>query len=192
MLWLDFLNTDYHDWRGAGEDEDQLERPELVQRLLDAWGLEAPVPLPPEEVEELRGLRSWMRQMTERLVRGEALGTEQLARLNGYLEAAPVTLRIGLAPEGGQGTEGHYRLDEAVSDKAGWAAARGAIAVSFAKTLAQNEPGRIRVCVNPDCLWVFYDSTRSKTKRFCDDSMCGNLMKVRRFRAKRKGDAPGE
>ncbi|UOK61501.1 CGNR zinc finger domain-containing protein [Paenibacillus sp. OVF10] len=33
---------------------------------------------------------------------------------------------------------------------------------------------------------MFYDDTRSRTQKYCDDKMCGNLMKVRRFRAKRK------
>lgn len=192
MLWLDFLNTDYHDWRGTGKDEDRLERADMVNRLLGTWKLSAPVPPSAEELKELRELRSWLRQLAERLIRGEALAPEELAKLNGYMAASPVVFRLQLeAPDGGSGNEsrGRYRLEEERPGQ-GWAEVKGAVAASFARMLARNEPGRIRICDNPDCLWVFYDETRSRTKRFCDDTMCGNLMKVRRFRAKRKPDAP--
>jgi predicted RNA-binding Zn ribbon-like protein len=44
---------------------------------------------------------------------------------------------------------------------------------------------------NADCLWVYYDDTRNRSKRYCDDKACGNLMKVRRFRARKKAEAGG-
>jgi predicted RNA-binding Zn ribbon-like protein len=63
------------------------------------------------------------------------------------------------------------------------------IAASFARTLADGEKSRLRICDNPDCLWVYYDDTRNRSKRYCDDKMCGNLLKVRRFRARQKGSS---
>lgn len=46
---------------------------------------------------------------------------------------------------------------------------------------------RLKVC--PDCQWVFYDRTRSRTKVWCDmlagdagGRACGTIAKVRRFR----------
>jgi predicted RNA-binding Zn ribbon-like protein len=191
MLWLDFLNTDYHDWRGTGKDEDRLERTDMVQRLLDTWRLSAPIPPSTQELTELRELRDWLRQLTERLVRGETLTPEELAKLNGYMETFRVAYRLEVEAPGKSGHQArpHYRLEEEPHGQ-GWAEVQGAVASSFARMLAHNEPGRIRICDNPDCLWVFYDDTRSRTKRFCDDTMCGNLMKVRRFRAKRKPETP--
>ena len=56
-----------------------------------------------------------------------------------------------------------------------------AIVESFAAFLAEGDPSRLRVCENADCRWVFYDSTRSRTRRWCAGS-CGNLIKVREFR----------
>jgi predicted RNA-binding Zn ribbon-like protein len=190
MLWLDLLNTDYHDWRGTGKDEDRLERVDMLERLLSTWKLSAPIPPSAEELEELRELRGWLRLLAEELVRGEELTREQLARLNTYMEASPVVCRLepeASADNGGE-SRGRYHMEEERLG-ADWAGVKGAVAASFARMLAQNEPGRIRICVNPDCLWVFYDDTRSRTKRFCDDTMCGNLMKVRRFRAKRKPES---
>ncbi|MFM9330490.1 CGNR zinc finger domain-containing protein [Paenibacillus mesotrionivorans] len=191
MLWLDFLNTDYHDWRGTGKDEDRLERVDMVNRLLDTWQLSAAFPLSPLELKEMRELRQWLRQLTERLVRGETLTLEDLDKLNGYMETFCVSYRLEVEVSENSGHEAcpPYRLEEERQGQ-GWAEVQGAVAASFARMLAHNEPGRIRICDNPDCLWVFYDDTRSRTKRFCDDTMCGNLMKVRRFRAKRKPETP--
>ncbi len=192
MLWLDFLNTDYHDWRGTGRDEDRLERADMVKRLLDTWQLSAPIPPSPLELKELQELRRWLRQLTERLVRGETLTSEDLAKLNGWMEASRVSYRLEAETSEESGNDARYpryRLEEEQLGQ-GWAEVKGAVATSFARMLAHNEPGRIRICDNPDCLWVFYDDTRSRTKRFCDDTMCGNLMKVRRFRAKRKPETP--
>jgi predicted RNA-binding Zn ribbon-like protein len=60
------------------------------------------------------------------------------------------------------------------------------IAASFAHTLAEGDTKRIRICENRDCRWVFYDTTRNYSKRYCDEKACGNLMKVRKFRERQR------
>lgn len=42
---------------------------------------------------------------------------------------------------------------------------------------------RVRVCGDDACAWLFVDTTRSGTRRWCDMKICGNRNKVRRFRA---------
>ena len=37
-------------------------------------------------------------------------------------------------------------------------------------------------CADDTCLWLFLDTTRSRTRRWCDMKVCGNRNKVRRFR----------
>lgn len=44
---------------------------------------------------------------------------------------------------------------------------------------------RLRVCSAPDCRFVFYDHSRSRTSRWCSMSTCGNRFKTRRYRARR-------
>ena len=61
------------------------------------------------------------------------------------------------------------------------------VAASFIE-LTDMEIARIRVCENPGCRWIFYDETRSRTKRCCDGT-CANLVKMRRFRQKKKDEA---
>lgn len=37
-------------------------------------------------------------------------------------------------------------------------------------------------CADESCAWLFLDTTRSRTRRWCDMKACGNRNKVRRFR----------
>jgi predicted RNA-binding Zn ribbon-like protein len=37
-------------------------------------------------------------------------------------------------------------------------------------------------CADDSCAWLFLDTTRSRTRRWCDMRSCGNRNKVRRFR----------
>jgi predicted RNA-binding Zn ribbon-like protein len=41
---------------------------------------------------------------------------------------------------------------------------------------------RVRSCADESCAWLFVDTTRSGTRRWCDMKVCGNRNKVRRFR----------
>ncbi len=37
-------------------------------------------------------------------------------------------------------------------------------------------------CADEECAWLFLDTTRSRSRRWCDMRSCGNRNKVRRFR----------
>jgi predicted RNA-binding Zn ribbon-like protein len=43
----------------------------------------------------------------------------------------------------------------------------------------------VRACDNPECQWLFLDTSKNHTKRWCDMRICGNRMKARRFKAHR-------
>ena len=45
---------------------------------------------------------------------------------------------------------------------------------------------RLRACGNPDCRWAFYDRSHSRQGSWCEMSSCGNLMKNRSLRARRR------
>jgi predicted RNA-binding Zn ribbon-like protein len=44
---------------------------------------------------------------------------------------------------------------------------------------------RMKLCGNPDCLWVFYDRSHSRRGAWCDMASCGNRLKNRSLRARR-------
>lgn len=45
---------------------------------------------------------------------------------------------------------------------------------------------RVQACGNPDCRWLFLDTSKNHTRQWCDMKLCGNRMKARRFKAQRK------
>jgi predicted RNA-binding Zn ribbon-like protein len=45
---------------------------------------------------------------------------------------------------------------------------------------------RLKACDNPDCQWAFYDRSRNRQGAWCDMASCGNRLKNREFRARRR------
>jgi len=46
----------------------------------------------------------------------------------------------------------------------------------------------LKACANPDCLWAFYDRSRNHGGTWCTMAGCGNKLKNRDFRARRRTD----
>lgn len=46
---------------------------------------------------------------------------------------------------------------------------------------------RLKACRHQDCLWAFYDRSHSGRGIWCDMAVCGNLVKNRNLRARRRG-----
>ncbi|WP_456787862.1 CGNR zinc finger domain-containing protein [Cellulomonas sp. P5_C5] len=47
---------------------------------------------------------------------------------------------------------------------------------------AAGEWPRLKACANPDCQWVYYDSSRNRSGRWCSMNECGDVMKARAYR----------
>lgn len=47
----------------------------------------------------------------------------------------------------------------------------------------------LRACAKPDCRWLFLDTSKNHTRRWCDMKLCGNRMKARRFKAQHRAEA---
>lgn len=52
-------------------------------------------------------------------------------------------------------------------------------------TLSDNMK-KVRACGDPQCRWLFLDTSKNHTRRWCDMKVCGNRMKARRFKAQRR------
>jgi predicted RNA-binding Zn ribbon-like protein len=61
-----------------------------------------------------------------------------------------------------------------------------ALALSASDLLFAGALHRVRACGNPDCRWLFLDTSKNHTRQWCDMKLCGNRMKARRFKAQRK------
>ena len=69
--------------------------------------------------------------------------------------------------------------DEAALDRVLWPVARSA-----GELLTSHELGKLRLCAGEECGWLFLDTSRNHSRRWCDMKDCGNRDKVRRFRRK--------
>ncbi|MGV0850251.1 CGNR zinc finger domain-containing protein [Mycolicibacterium phlei] len=45
----------------------------------------------------------------------------------------------------------------------------------------------LKACANDECLWAFYDRSRNHGGTWCSMSTCGNKLKNREFRARKRG-----
>jgi predicted RNA-binding Zn ribbon-like protein len=45
---------------------------------------------------------------------------------------------------------------------------------------------RLKACANDECRWAFYDRSRNHGGTWCEMSTCGNKLKNREFRARRR------
>ena len=56
------------------------------------------------------------------------------------------------------------------------------IAAAAAKARIKGSWPRLKICPADDCGWVFYDTSRNRSRRWCSMEVCGNRNKVRAFR----------
>ena len=57
------------------------------------------------------------------------------------------------------------------------------LSTSAATLLLSEDVRRLRACGSPECRWLFLDTSKNHTRRWCDMRLCGNRMKARRFKA---------
>ncbi|HJP78901.1 MAG TPA: CGNR zinc finger domain-containing protein [Pseudonocardiaceae bacterium] len=63
--------------------------------------------------------------------------------------------------------------------------ALGVIAADAISILAGERDGKLALCASPTCQAAFFDTSQSRTRRWCDMNTCGNRQKKARFNANR-------
>jgi predicted RNA-binding Zn ribbon-like protein len=61
-----------------------------------------------------------------------------------------------------------------------------ALAESAASLLLSPAAAQVRACGADTCRWLFLDTTKNHSRRWCKMEVCGNRMKARRFQARRE------
>jgi predicted RNA-binding Zn ribbon-like protein len=59
------------------------------------------------------------------------------------------------------------------------------IAQSAAELLQSSAISHVHACASETCRWLFLDTSKNHSRRWCDMAICGNRVKVRRFQARR-------
>jgi len=176
-LWADLINSDWRDYRGSGAREDRIYNDPWLEAFLARAGWKGRLPGPANRTH-LRNLRSLLKRIVDTLIAGEQVRPADLKALNYILSKSPAVSNL-------EQRDADWQLSQ-ISVKPGFERILATIAFSFASMLANGDPSRIKLCANPDCGWIIYDESHNRTRRWCDVRECGNLIKVRRFRARSK------
>ncbi len=185
---LDFVNT--LDWRGAEQPVEYLNTyHDLVSWCRHAGVIsnkEARILVQQSEgrkTEENRVLRKavLLRETIYRiffsLSDGKGVPNKDLADFNTYLSEAMADSRIVWMEGGG-------RWDvKGEKTKPDWIL--NPVIRSAADVLVSDDPKRVKKCGDQACGWLFYDTSRNKSRRWCDMRDCGNRAKANRFYKKK-------
>jgi predicted RNA-binding Zn ribbon-like protein len=154
---------------------EQLDDDAWLVAALRRWGLPPDRPLRAGDREALHELRGLLRRLTESLAVRGTLRPRELAEFNELIGVTPMRTQLVALPYGG------YLIDlEPLSGDSVERAVRE-LAGEFGSMLRRAFPPRLKLC--DGCGTVFWDGTRSRTRRWCDGRTCGNRARVRRHRA---------
>ncbi|SOE09092.1 Conserved protein containing a Zn-ribbon-like motif, possibly RNA-binding [Streptomyces sp. 2323.1] len=64
--------------------------------------------------------------------------------------------------------------------------ALGVIAADAISIIAGERDGKLALCASPTCQAAFFDTSQSRTRRWCDMNTCGNRQKKARFNANQR------
>jgi len=193
-LSLDFVNT----VGGRSSDPNnfgKLLRADKVGNYTDllAWSLKAGIideneaarllksaETEPDAAEKVFQRALTLRECIFRLFRSAIDGAKPLAKdleiLNRELSTAGKHESLGYDENG---FAWKFDAPETALDRSLWR-----VVQSAAEILTSGNTTRLRQCGGDDCGWMFLDTSRNGTRRWCDMKDCGNLAKVRRFRRK--------
>jgi len=60
-----------------------------------------------------------------------------------------------------------------------------ALAAAVSEIIMSPDLARVRSCAADTCRWLFLDTSKNHTRRWCNMKVCGNRMKARRFQERR-------
>jgi predicted RNA-binding Zn ribbon-like protein len=127
-------------------------------------------------VDALAAVRD-VRESLRALLVANTDGGEASAAARGVVERAAARARLSLR----FGDDGDLEL---VSTASGLDGALGSVlGVAFA-AMRDGTWSRLKACRN--CHWAFYDYSRNRAAGWCSMSLCGNRLKTRAYRARRR------
>jgi predicted RNA-binding Zn ribbon-like protein len=130
---------------------------------------------PDRVLERARELRAAVYSVFRAVAEGNEPDAEALARLNAFHVEALRRARLTRAG-GREGFE--YEWDPDDPERLLWP-----LAIAAVDLLRTGPLDRIHVC--RDCRWLFIDTSRNSSRRWCSMNVCGGRRKMQRYRARR-------
>jgi predicted RNA-binding Zn ribbon-like protein len=103
--------------------------------------------------------------------------------------AAPPPPELALLDALGATCPLHVRFDPAPRHEPAREGPDGALGLVLgvvAEAMADGTWTRVKACPGPHCGWLFYDASRNRSSQWCSMQLCGNRVKGREFRARRR------
>jgi len=170
-LALDFANTMHS--VGADDPQDDLVTfSDLLVWVREAGLIKEQWRCSGTDFARFKDLRSAIYQMFAGTRDGRPK-PEALAKFNAHLQEAMGRTQI-------ERSAGAYRMVSVSSTPAD--RLRFEITRAAAEVLLSRRLDRVRQCAGDTCTWLFLDTSRNGTRRWCEMQSCGNRTKIRRFR----------
>jgi predicted RNA-binding Zn ribbon-like protein len=131
------------------------------------------------QIGALRELHKTVLQLVDSLLNGRSVA-RPAARLTELAQPSVATVRLGVS----ENRTLHARLEWSEPTPAASLARRVAL------ELGEIDVARLKCCQRPQCNLVFYDTTRSGTRRWHAESPCGNRERQRRHRTASRASRP--
>jgi predicted RNA-binding Zn ribbon-like protein len=130
------------------------------------------------DLARIKTVRAALREVADAIVEHRPPHPGSLDTVNRALHARQV---IELVPSNdGCVAVDHRHVGDPIDD------ALARLCDPLVSELTNGDPERIRICDNDTCRWVFFDTSRTARRRWCDMSTCGNRAKAARHRARAK------
>ncbi|GAB2487482.1 CGNR zinc finger domain-containing protein [Jatrophihabitans fulvus] len=177
-----FVNT--VEWRRSDEPVDRMTDVDFLLRLHatylgepgDLATLRAAADASPRAAARALARAVALRETVHAVFAATAAGgtppADELAALDEWVARASARLR--LRPDGDGGWL--LRLD---TEPNPLDLPMHTVALSAAALLSSDRLDRVRACEGPTCGWLFVDSTRNNSRRWCEPGECGNRERVR-------------
>ena len=192
-LCLDFINTVDGRKRESRSVKSVVGDKLVEYSDLVEWSRHSGIVTPTEAERLIQASKRNAREAKDVLDRAVAL-REALYRIFKAIIAGrrPQTVDLEIVNDELLGARAHERLThkaneftwEWVSNEAALDRMLWSIAQSAAELLTAGDLSRLRECVGEDCGWVFEDTSRNRSRQWCDMQDCGNVAKVRRYRTR--------
>ncbi len=168
---VDLVNS-----RGSWTGFEYLPDAEAVTGFLQDHGLAEPGSISKQEIGNVHALRS--RLAAAFMAPDEATS---VTILNELLD------EVGTHPQLTDHDGGGWHLHYVPAGKAASQRLTAIAAMGLATVIAEHGFERIGVCSADECRDAYIDTSRNKSRRYCDDS-CSSRMNVAAYRARRKQD----
>lgn len=144
-----------------------------MMRLAAAWGHTEEGA---KALQSGRELRSVLRKNAENVAKTGSVSTALAAVLNRRLQNPRLRTKVHCL-QGRLMSLSHWVLEEPCDLLV-------PIAQSAADFFATADYAAIRKCEDPDCILVFHDISKNRSRRWCSITLCGNRAKVSAFRGR--------